>query len=90
VGQRRLRLDLDRAKRFDCCEGAYVAGGEYELSGAGPGGVYSAIVRIYFGSPPTQAMRAAAQCALERLQLPRHDRRRQSPARSGTGSRPAV
>jgi hypothetical protein len=69
-GAKPIRLDLGKAKRFDCCEGAYVAGGEYELSGSGPGGRYWVIVRIYFGSRPTAALRAEAQHALDRLELP--------------------
>ena len=69
-GQKRLRLALAQAKRFVCCEAAYVAGGEYELTGLGPGSAYSVIVRIYFGSRPTRALRAEAQHALDRLRLP--------------------
>ncbi len=65
-----IRLDLAKAKRFDCCEGAYVAGGEYELSGLGPRDAYSVIVRIYFGSRPTAALRGDAQRALDHLELP--------------------
>ena len=69
-GSKSIRLDLGKAKRFACCEGAYVAGGEYELSGSGPGRGYYMIVRIYFGSSPTSALRAEAQRALDRLELP--------------------
>jgi hypothetical protein len=69
-GEQPIRLDLGAAKRFACCEGAYVAGGEYELSGSDPGRTYSVIVRIYFGSRPTSALRAEAQRALNRLHLP--------------------
>lgn len=68
--QKTIRLDLGQAKRFDCCEAAYVAGGEYELAGSGPGRFYSVIVRVYFGSRPTNALRAAAQRALGQLELP--------------------
>src|SRR5712691_3253232 len=53
---RPIRLDLALAKRFDCCEGAYVA--------------YAVIVRIYFGSRPTAALRSDAQRALDHLELP--------------------
>jgi hypothetical protein len=67
---RRIVLRLDRAKRYPCCDGTYVAGGEYGLVGAGPGAAYSVIVRVYFASPPTRAMRAQAQHALDRLDLP--------------------
>jgi hypothetical protein len=67
---RPIRLDLSRAKRYACCEGADVAGGEYELTGTGPGRGYSVIVRIYFGSHPTRRSRARAQRALRQLQLP--------------------
>ena len=66
----RIVLRLDRAKRFPCCDGTYVAGGEYGLTGAGRGGAYSVIVRVYFGSRPTRSMLGQAQRALERLELP--------------------
>jgi hypothetical protein len=69
-GTKPIRLDVGKAKRFACCEGAYVAGGEYELTGSGPGRGYYVIVRIYFGSRPTGSLRAAAQQALDRLELP--------------------
>ena len=70
AGQAPLRLALGKARRHDCCEGAFVRGGEYELTGSGPRGAYSAIVRIYFGSRPTRAARLQAQRALDRLPLP--------------------
>lgn len=70
AGEHPLRLALSAAKRFACCEAARVAGGEWELTGAGPGRAYSAIVRVYFGSRPTVAMRAQAQLALDHLRLP--------------------
>ena len=68
--ERRIELRLDRARRYPCCDGTYVAGGEYGLAGAGPAAAYSVIVRVYFGSPPTRSMRAQAQRALEHLELP--------------------
>jgi hypothetical protein len=68
--QRRIDLHLDHATRYPCCDGTYVAGGEYGLSGAGPGARYSVIVNVYFGSRPTRAMRAQAQRALDHLKLP--------------------
>ena len=68
--QKPIRLTLTAAKRFDCCEAAAAAGGEWELTGAGLGRAYSVIVRIYFGSRPTSAMRAQAQRALNQLKLP--------------------
>ena len=68
---RRIHLRLDRARRFPCCDGTYVPGGEYALSGLGPGAAYSVIVRVYFGSRPTRSMRAQAQRALDHLKLPR-------------------
>jgi hypothetical protein len=67
----RIVLRLDHAKRYPCCDGTYVAGGEYALAGAGPAAAYSVIVRVYFGSPPPQPMRAQAQRALDQLELPR-------------------
>jgi hypothetical protein len=68
--QKPIPLALTAAKRFECCEAAAVPGGEWELTGAGPGRAYSVIVRIYFGSRPTSAMRAQAQRALDQLHLP--------------------
>jgi hypothetical protein len=65
-----IRLELAQARRYACCEAAYVAGAEHELTGSGPGRRYSVIVRIYFGSPPTPASRALAQRALDQLRLP--------------------
>lgn len=65
-----ILLDFAKARRFDCCEATYVAGGEYELSGSGPSNAYSMIVRIYFGSHPTSRLRARAQRALDQLRLP--------------------
>jgi hypothetical protein len=69
-GQKPIEADLGKATRFACCEATYVEGGEYELSGLGPGSAYSVIIRIYFGSRPTSALRAAAQRALNQLELP--------------------
>jgi len=66
----RIVLRLDKATRYPCCDGTYVAGGEYGLAGAGPAAAYSVIVRVYFGSPPTRSMRAQAQRALDHLELP--------------------
>ena len=69
--QRPIELRLVHARRFPCCDGTYVMGGEYGLSGGGgPHNAYSVIVRIYFGSPPTRTMRTQAQRALDRLDLP--------------------
>jgi hypothetical protein len=67
---KRIALRLDRAKRYPCCDGTYVAGGEWGLAGTGPAAAYSVIVRVYFGSPPTRSMRTQAQRALEVLVLP--------------------
>lgn len=69
-GAKQIQLELNKAKRFACCEAAYVAGGEYELTGSGPGRGYYVIVRIYFGSRPTSTLRAETQHALDRLELP--------------------
>ncbi len=67
---RRIQLRLDRARHSPCCDGTYVAGGEYGLAGAGPAAAYSVIVRVYFGSSPTRTMRTEAQRALDQLELP--------------------
>jgi hypothetical protein len=67
---RPITLRLGQARRYPCCDGTYVAGGEYELAGAGAAAAYSVIVRVYFGSPPTSSMRAQAQHALDQLELP--------------------
>jgi hypothetical protein len=66
----RIRLDLAHARRYACCEAAYVAGAEHELTGSGPRGRYSVIVRIYFGAPPTSDRLALAQRALDQLVMP--------------------
>jgi len=68
--ERRIGLRFDRALRYQCCDGTYVAGGEYGLAGAGPAAAYSVHVRVYFGSPPTRFMRAEAQRSLNYLELP--------------------
>lgn len=65
-----IDLRLSRARHFPCCDGTYVPGGEYGLTGSGPAGAYSVIVRVYFGSSPTPWMRRRAQLALDRLVLP--------------------
>jgi hypothetical protein len=65
-----VRLDLGKARHLLCCEGAYVAGGVYDLTGSGPRRAYSVIVRVFFGSRSTKARRAEAQRALARLELP--------------------
>jgi hypothetical protein len=70
ITERRIQLRFDRAVRHECCDGTYIAGGEYELTGAGPGAAYSVIVRVYFGSRPTVSMRAQTQRVLLRLKLP--------------------
>lgn len=70
-GAKPIRLDLGRAKHFPCCDAAAFASGLYELTGSGPTGGYSVIVRIYFGSLPTSALRDEAQRALNRLELPK-------------------
>jgi hypothetical protein len=63
-------LSLADAYRFACCEGADVPGGEWELYGWGPRRSYSVLVRVYFGSRPSRAMRGHAQDAIDRLILP--------------------
>jgi hypothetical protein len=70
TGEKEIELDLAEARRLPCCEGAYVAGGVWELTGSGPCRAYSIIVRVFFGSRPTRAARGAAQLALGRLRLP--------------------
>jgi hypothetical protein len=65
-----LRFDLRKARHLACCEGEYVAGGNYELAGYGPKRAYSVIVRVYFGARPTKATFAQAQRALDHLELP--------------------
>jgi hypothetical protein len=69
-GDRPIRLDLARARHLPCCDGVGVVGGEDELAGSAGGGRYSVIVRVYYGSGPTQALRQEAQRALTRLELP--------------------
>jgi hypothetical protein len=68
-----IQLDLRRARHLACCDGPVrVAGGTYELAGYGPRRAYSMLVRVYFGSRPTQNLLSAAQLALNRLRLPSH------------------
>lgn len=67
----KIQLRIARATRYRCCDGTYVAGGEYAMAGLGPEAAYTVIVRVYFGSPPTRSMRAQAQAALDHLELPR-------------------
>jgi hypothetical protein len=70
-GQRPITLDLRRARHLKCCDGPVrVAGGDYELTGYGPGRAYSIIIRVYFGSRPARARIAEAQHALNQLRLP--------------------
>lgn len=64
-----IRLDFGRVKRFACCDAIRVPA-EYELTGSGLQHAYSVIVRIYFGAKPSRTMRAEAQHALRRLDLP--------------------
>lgn len=68
--ERGIARRLDEARRYPCCEGPFVVGGEYALVRAGPHLAYSVIVRVYFGSSPTRSMRAQAQRALDHLKLP--------------------
>lgn len=69
-GEKPIRLDLGKAKHLACCEGAYLASGDYELTGSDSQHTYSVIVRIYFGSRPISRLRDQAQRALRQLQLP--------------------
>jgi hypothetical protein len=64
-------LSLADAYHFPCCDGEGVRGGSWELYGFGPNHAYSVLVRIYWGSKPTKAMKAEAQRALHTLHLPR-------------------
>jgi hypothetical protein len=69
TSSKRIDLRVSNARHYLCCEGEPVAGGEYELDGRGPIAGTAMIVRVYFGSHPTAALRAAAQRALDRLAL---------------------
>lgn len=70
AGDRPIRLRLAEAQHYACCDAVGVVGGEWELFGNGPDYAYTAVVRVFFGSRPTRAMQAAAQRALDRLELP--------------------
>lgn len=70
TGSKSIQLDFSRARHFACCDAGLVAAGEYELAGSARHHSYSVIVRVYFGSRPTRTMRAEAQQALNRLELP--------------------
>jgi hypothetical protein len=61
---------LRQAYRLPCCDGAAVAGGVWELYAFGPARAYEILVRVFWGSPPTHRMRAAAQNAIDRLDAP--------------------
>jgi hypothetical protein len=65
-----IQLSLNAARHLPCCEAAPIGGGDWELAGTGDRHAYSVVVRIYFGSPPTTAMRPQAASALRQLQLP--------------------
>ena len=69
--ERSIRLDLRHARHLACCDGPIrVAGGVDELTGCVQSRAYSVIVRVYYGSRPTRALRARAQQALNHLRLP--------------------
>jgi hypothetical protein len=70
--RRRLsrRYSLTDAYRFPCCEATAIGGGLWELYGSGPRGAYGVLVRVFWGSPPTAAMKAEAQAAIATLRLP--------------------
>ncbi len=69
-GGKSIQLDFSKAKHFACCDAGLVAAGEYELAGSARHHSYAVLVRVYFGSRPTLTMRAEAQQALNRLELP--------------------
>ena len=66
-----VHYSLVNAYRLACCEAAGIGGGEWELYGFGPRRAYTVLVRVYWGSPPTEAMKAEAERALHTLRLPR-------------------
>jgi hypothetical protein len=61
---------LEGAWRWACCDGAYIRGGVWELYGFGPDRAYSVLIRIYWGSPPTAALKAEVTRAVRALRLP--------------------
>lgn len=61
---------LAGAWHWACCDGESIGGGVSELYGFGPKHAYSVLIRIYWGSPPTTAMKAEAVRALHALRLP--------------------
>jgi hypothetical protein len=70
-GTQRLSLDLRNARPFLCCDGTpppYTRG--FELVGLTASSRYEAIIDVYFGSRPTARLRAIAQQAVRRIQLP--------------------
>jgi hypothetical protein len=69
ASKRTVPLELSSARALPCCDAEGVPAGEWELSGSGGRG-YSVIIRVYFGSRPTAALRAEAQQALNQLELP--------------------
>ena len=62
--------NLADAYHFPCCDGEGVRGGSWELYGFSPKHAYSVLIRIYWGSPPTTAMKAEATRAIHALRLP--------------------
>jgi len=61
---------LRQAYRLPCCDGAAVAGGLWELYAFGPAKRYEILIRVFWGSPPTDRMRVEAQNAIDRLAAP--------------------
>jgi hypothetical protein len=70
--RRRLsrNYSLTDAYHFPCCEATLIGGGAWELYGFGQKRTYSVLIRVYWGSPPTRAMKAVAQRAIRTLRLP--------------------
>jgi hypothetical protein len=65
-----LTYALAHASRFPCCEAASI-GGLWELYGDGPNRAYSVILRVFWGSTPSESMGVDAQRAIRALNLPR-------------------
>ena len=80
--ERRIDLRLDRARRYACCDGTYVAGGAYGLSGAGTGGRIfgdrACLLRLA-SNRGRCARRHSAHSIISNC--PRHDKRQERDAR---------
>ena len=84
--EKRIVLHFDRARRYRCCDGTAVAGGEYTLAGAGPAAAYSVNVASTSARPQRAPCELPPNAPSTTSNFPRQDepatsapRLRQSP-----------